>query len=137
MLNRRQISLVHVAKAKLGMSDDDYRALLARAAGVDSAAALDPRGFNVVMYEFERLGFQSSSTQRNLGRRPGMASPQQVAKIRDLWAAFTAGEGNDASLGKWLERRGWASSIRFLDRDAAHKAIGGLTKMVQKKARAA
>lgn len=136
-LDRKKLGLIHIGKARLGLGEDDYRALLRRVAGVDSAAELSPAGFTAVMHELERLGFRSTFMERNLGHRPGMASPEQVAKIRHLWSRFTDGEGKDASLGKWLEKRGWGSSIRFLTADTAHRAIGALMVMNRKKGRAA
>ena len=68
------------------------------------------------------------------GRHWTMASGGQVAKIRELWAAFTDGKGDDASLGKWLDRQGWASALRFLGTAEAQKAIGALVRMVERKA---
>ncbi len=133
-LDRKKLSLIHVAKARLGMSDDDYRGMLRRAAHVESSRDLDEFGFGQVMTEFERLGFRSDFADRNLGNRIDRATPAQVAKIRALWAAFTDDTGTDTGLGKWLGRQFKISSIRFLTPEAAHKAIGGLTMMNMRKA---
>ena len=135
-LVRKKISLVHVAKKKLGLSDDDYRAVLLRAAGVSSSRDLDDWGFNQVMQEFARLGFQSDFGRRNLvaRRNPFMASSAQLGYIRRLWSEYTDGEGTDASLGKWLERSFKVSSVRFITADLAPKAITALKAMNAKKA---
>jgi len=133
VLSRKKLGLLHVAKKRLCLSDEDYRAILKQVAGVESGRDLDPAGFDLVMYQFDRLGFRSDWLARNLGNRPGMASPQQVAKMRLLWSDYTLGEGTDASLDKWIERKFKVSSIRFLTDSAAHRAVGGLHAMVTRK----
>lgn len=52
-----QIKIIHVAKAKLGMLDEEYRGLLERVAGVRSAKHLTFRQAGAVIDEFKRLGF--------------------------------------------------------------------------------
>jgi hypothetical protein len=86
------------------------------------------------MEEFGRLGYASDFAKRNMGNRPGKASPAQVQKLRALWAQYTGGEGDDASLGKWLERQFGVSALRFLDYETAQRAIGGAIAMNKKKA---
>ena len=61
-----------------------------------------------------------------------MASPGQTSLILQLWVECTRGEGTEASLGKWLERRFRVSSIRFITVEMAPKVIGGLMGMKAK-----
>ncbi|MEQ8195017.1 MAG: DUF1018 domain-containing protein, partial [Rhodospirillales bacterium] len=68
-LPRNKISLIHVAKSRLGLGDEDYRALLMRVAGVESSRDLDNFDFNQVMAEFQRLGFKSDFNKNNFGER--------------------------------------------------------------------
>lgn len=133
MIDRKKIALIRVAKQQLGLTDDDYRAVLKRCGGVESSKDLDLSGFQAVMSHFERCGFQSTAKKRNFGDRAGMASPSQVALIRKLWATYTDGAGTDASLGKWLDRTFKISSIRFVDAGTAKKVITGLKAMTKKK----
>lgn len=111
------------------MDDESYRALLRRIAGVESSKQLDMTNFEIVMLEFDRLGFKSDFSKANFGHRPGMATAKQVAFIRKLWADFTDGQGTDSALGKWLQSRFGVSALRFLDAESARKAIGGLANM--------
>lgn len=133
-LTRKHTSIIHVAKAQLGLTDDDYRAILQAVAGVDSSTELCDAGFEAVMYRFQQLGFESAWNRRHFGHRPGMASPGQVALIRELWADFTDGMGTDATLGKWLRRQFKIEAVRFLPSDTARKAIGALKAMNARKA---
>jgi len=133
-ISRRQIALVHVARAQLGMSDESYRDVLRLHAGVDSATDLDAVGFEIVMARFHQLGFTSSWHARNLGDRRGMATAKQVALIRSLWREFSGGD-DERALGRWLERSFGVSALRFLDAPSTSKAITALKAMARRKAR--
>lgn len=132
-LTKKQTALIHVAKAQLGLSDDDYRAVLRDEAGVGSSRNLDNDGFDAVMERFRSLGFKPTDTPPAYGRRAGMATPAQVSYIRSLWSEYTDGVGDDRSLGKWLQRTVKVSDLRFVSFAAARKAITGLRAMVEKK----
>lgn len=60
-IGNRGKSLIHVAKTQLSMTDDDYRALLRRVAGVASSRDLNEAGLSAVMAEFKRLGFVATT----------------------------------------------------------------------------
>lgn len=126
-------ALVHVAKSRLGLDEESYRAILCRVAGVASSRDLDAAGFKALMEEFGRLGFESDAHARTFGERPGMATPAQIAHMRRLWSAFTDGAGDDLSLGKWLKGRWGVEHPRFLPQADAHRAIGGLHRMVERR----
>jgi hypothetical protein len=127
------VALVHVARRRLGLEDTDYRAILLRVAGVDSATRLDDAGFRMVMDAFAAMGFQSDSAARHFGRRPGMASAGHVAAMRRLWADYTQGEGTDATLGKWLERTWGVSALRFVTAEQAPKVLAVLKGMTARR----
>lgn len=94
-----QRALLHVARAKLGMSEEAYRALVARAAGVASSRDLDRAGFDRVVAELQRLGFRSSSAaaaERVGQRREGMATPAQLHAIKHAWRQFTGSDDERA-----------------------------------------
>ena len=126
--------LLHVAKRQLGLPDDAYRDVLYNTAGVRSSKDLDPAGFDVVMDRFKALGFQSTSRRKPLDARGGRASPRQVQLIRHLWGVFTDSQGDDRSLGKWLDGKFKVSALPFVDGPTAKKAIGALRSMIAKKA---
>lgn len=132
-LTHKQISLVHVAKTRLGLSDEEYRDILMQIAGVTTSKDLDDYTFDLVMKRFVRLGFRSSSSERHFGYRPGMASPAQVGLIRKLWDSYTDGEGTEQSLGKWLGNKFKISALRFLPAETAPKVITALRAMNERK----
>lgn len=133
-MTKKKLSVIHIGKKALELSDDDYRTLLRDIGGVDSSKDLDSNGFEAVMFRFHQMGFRSRWANDNFGYRPGMASPNQVGLIRALWKQFTDGAGNEKSLAKWLDHKFHVSSVRFLDADKAHKVIGALKLMTARRA---
>lgn len=121
-------ALLHVAKHQLGLSDDDYRTVLRREAGVESSRDLDGAGFDRVMTEFERLGFKGRGRHAVPGRREGMATPAQVVAIQGMWRSYK-GRDDERGLRRWLERHMGVSHPRFLDAGKAGKAVAILLKM--------
>ena len=133
MITAKQIALVHLASKQLGFDDDTYRAiLLQKGGGVTSAKELDQDGFRGVMAYFTEWGFRSDWTKRTFGTRPGMATPGQVELIRKLWAEWSP-DSDEAALNHWIERFYHVTALRFLDRDAASKAVNGLRAMIRRR----
>ena len=136
-ISNKQKALLHVARAKLGLSEADYRFCLVNLAGVETSCDLDQGGFEALMGYFEWRGFAPmKAAGPHYGTRPGMASFAQLELIRVLWAEYTHGQGDEAGLTKWVAR-GWKiSSLRFLTAQAAPKVITAL-KLMKQRARAA
>ena len=135
-ITTNQIKLIWVAKRRVGMADDDFRAALVHLTGVASVKELDSDGLDVLMGFFEYCGFRPSTPRGpNFGTRPGMASFAQIELIRSLWHEYT-GEVYDTEdqLNAWMERYWKISSLRFLTSADAPKVITALKAM---KARAA
>jgi hypothetical protein len=124
LLPRVKIGLLHVAKSRLKLSDDDYRSILLSSGGVTSTRDLDERGFEAVMDRFRGLGFVSAARKRGHGQRLGMATPAQLDLILTLWRRAAA-DPTDAHLNTWLEHFG-VSALRFVDATTARKVIGAL-----------
>ncbi|KGE77665.1 gp16 family protein [Halomonas salina] len=74
MISRGKLAQIHIAKSQLGLSDDEYRAVLARTAGVSSAKQLTNRNVGNVLHEFRRLGWQPKPA-----KKAGRKSPRPPA----------------------------------------------------------
>jgi hypothetical protein len=141
MISKKQVALIHVAKARLCMQDDDYKALLLRVAGVQSSVQLDARGFEAVLAEFGRLGFEaerpnSAAPVPFSGVRPGMLTNAQAALIRSLWAEYKGTpQQDDAALGRWLDHSFGISALRFVLYEDARRIVAAL-KAMKKRQRA-
>ncbi len=88
MIPRGKLAQIHIAKAQLGLSDDEYRAILARTAGVSSAKQLTNRNVGNVLAEFQRLGWQPKPAKKAGRKAPRPPATRQVVmgKIEALLA---------------------------------------------------
>ena len=82
MSRRADLAKIHIAKKDLALSDDDYRAILTRVGGADSAADLDAKARGRVIGHFKRLGFRPRRGGPN-GAEPHGA-PAQRRKVAAL-----------------------------------------------------
>ena len=124
-----QKRIIHVAKAKLGLSDETYRAALVRIAGVTSSTELDREGFESIMGYFDYCGFRPlEQGAPRYGDRPGMATFAQLELIRELWREVHGARAcDDDHLLGWLRKCFKVDSMRFLTSEGARKAITALT----------
>lgn len=127
-ISKNQKTLLHVAKTKLGLSDDTYRLALAKIAGVTTSNDLTAEGFAAVMGFFEHCGFRPLVADGpSYGKRAGFASPAQVELIRSLWMELHgSAELDEAALNGWLAKWFKVASLRFLTEPAAPKVITAL-----------
>jgi len=131
-LTPKHFAIIRVAKQQVGMSDDDYRALLSRHTGQETAKALNPDTFKRLMAHFEALGFRSTAAKKDAAKRGGKASEAQMQKINKLWAEFTDGTGTASGLRHWMEKRGYGASVTWLESETARKVIAALSNMVSR-----
>lgn len=132
-----KLKLIQIAKRALDMTDEDYRALLLRVAGVKSSSDLTLEGFNAVMAEFNRLGFTSTKSKRKPkgagGTAPNHPTPAQWRLIEER-AKHVGYEGlEDPRFIAWVKPRGKVEHPRFLDKDGAQRVIGALGNWIERK----
>ncbi len=130
-VTRKQLALIHIARQKLEMDQETYSSLLVYYGGVNSAADLDQRGFDLVMARMRHDGFETrkrAPAAPTFGRRPGFASPEQLTLICNLWAEWSGASG-EVALNAWLDRYQGVTNLRFLTAAKAGKAIMGLKAM--------
>jgi len=123
-----QRALLHVVKAKLGWTEEVYRQVLVRIAGVTSLTDLDRAGFDAIMAFAHFSGFNPlAKGAPRYGDRPGMASFAQIELVRELWREVHGQRVcDDAALAGWMLKYVKVSSLRFLTLDGARKAITAL-----------
>ena len=86
---KAMIGKVHLAKAALGLEDEEYRALLRRASGKDSSAKMTMGELDKTLAEFKRLGWQPSWQAKPTGDWRAPAAKAYVRKIYSLWWGLT------------------------------------------------
>jgi len=92
MANSGLIKVVHVAKAKLALSDENYKDILS-SFGVSSSKEMDENELKQLIKIFNELGFKDTSKKNkynNLGKRRGelldpYATPKQLRMIESKW----------------------------------------------------
>ena len=76
----KQLALIHIAKQRLNIDDDDYRDMLNQIAGVRSAAKLDNAGLEAVIRHLKSLGFEVSRKPV-----PSEGKPHNYTQNPQLW----------------------------------------------------
>ena len=124
-ISKSQKALLHVIKAKLAWSDDIYREVLVRVAGVTSSTELDQEGFTAVIGFAEVAGFRPLDNKTpNYGARDGFATFAQLSLIRELWRELHFQKTcDDAHLLAWLKKYHKVDSLRFLTLADVRKVI--------------
>jgi phage gp16-like protein len=131
------LAAIHVARKQLGLEEDDYRALLRRVTGKDSAGAMSHEERGRVLAELRRIGFKHASKPAGTGAR-ALDGPY-AGKLRALWiSGWNLGavqNRTDQALLAFVERQTGISHTRFL-RDAgdAKKAIEALKDWLAREA---
>lgn len=130
------LAKIHIARKELGLSEENYRALLARVAGAESAASLTASGKARVLAEFERLGWQKKARS---SVAPGGRA--HVGKVLDLWReAVSTGiiqNGSEEALRSFVRRQtksldapDGVAAPQFLTPKQANRVIEGLKAML-------
>ena len=87
MISRANTAKIHIARQQLGLTDEDYRALLGRVAGVSSSTQLTERTCSRVLRELERLGFKPKPSNKAKGKpRNFKKLDAEITKIEALLA---------------------------------------------------
>lgn len=149
-LRRALTAKVHIAKQQLGMSDPEYRALLA-SYGVESSTQLSTRSLDLLLGRFRDLGWQEKPRAKAAKDRHGLPRPLRknaahsastldrealLQKVQALLSEKGSAEGSYVSWDYALailkrqcgvERLDWATPeqlvglIAALDKDAKRK----------------
>ncbi|SES24451.1 Mu-like prophage protein gp16 [Vreelandella subterranea] len=125
MISKGKLAQIHIAKAQLGLSDEDYRAILARTAGVSSAKDLTNRTVGGVMHEFRRLGFEPKPAKKAGRKAPRTPRSRQnvMAKIE---AMLTHAQRPWAYADSMAKRMFNVERVDWLDDDQLHRLMTGL-----------
>ena len=115
------IRLIHVAKQKVGLTEEEYHALLEGITGKTSSTKLTIAELEAVLKAFKRLGFQvkkMAATPDEVGR----ATAEQIQYIKGVWE-LSARVKTEAALNAFIKRITGVPYLRWLDKQAAQKVI--------------
>jgi phage gp16-like protein len=93
MVTKKQLQIVHVAKGKVGMSDDEYRDMLELRYNVSSSKNLTVEQLDDLMKHFKALGFRGTREFYPAGRqkRRFYAKIQKQLAVSGLSDAYADG----------------------------------------------
>lgn len=131
MITNAQKTMLHIAKAKLLLSDDMYRSILREQAGVDSSLKLTNTGFDAVIRRLEELGFQNTARRRRWTRPEPktLISAGQLDLINELFSQLGM-DSAERQRGFCLRqcKRAWPQT-----RLEGNKVIEGLKAMIARR----
>jgi len=114
-MDQKKIAVVHIVKKELNLSDEEYRDILRKVAGVSSSKELDDAGFRKLMNYFVRSKFYRLNPD-------GMTLKQKLY-IKHLSEAVGWDEGH---LNNFIHKYYHESSLDALTRKEAMKLIESL-----------
>ena len=127
----RLTRLVHVAKKQLGLSDDEYRAVLEGATGKNSCSQMVGLEVKKAYDAFLRLGFKPGPA-----KNAAKIKNPQLSKMRAQWIELhnlgLVKDRSDAGLLKFCKRLTGVDRLEWLTPVQASKAIEGLKAMRQR-----
>ena len=130
------IAKIHVAKDQLGLSDDDYRAVLGSvtAGRKDSAAQLNLFELEAVLKRLKQLGWEPRRAKPATAKRPDRRQAQrpEARKVRALWLSLhEAGKVDDPSeraLNSYVKRMTGSDDLHWVEPDKFPRLIESLKK---------
>jgi hypothetical protein len=130
--NRRKklIQLIHIGKAKMGLSNEAYRAFLDGVCGRDSAAKMTVRQLEQALRAMRKNGFEQAPN-RVKPEEKGGATPAQLEYVKGMWARCARNK-SDKALAAFVKRIAGVDALRFLTVRTAKDVILALRDMMIK-----
>ena len=123
------IQLIHIAKSQIGLSDEDYRAVLESTAKKTSCSEMTLFELNEVLKAMKKLGFKVKKLETREEEIGWDASKAQMDYIKGRWE-LVARDKSDRALYKFIKRITGADHPRFMTAKDFQKVIIALRKMM-------
>lgn len=129
---RAMIAKVHIAKSQLGLTDDDYRAVLFRVSGHSSASQMSNAQLQDVIADFERRGF----TARAKGGKPRPADHPMARKARAMWISLhhlgVVANPSEHALEAFATRQLGCDRLQWANQGQGFKLVEALKAMAER-----
>lgn len=129
-ISNKKKALIHVAKAKVGMSETEYRAML-ESVGVTSSTGLNAVKFDLVMEHFKKLGFKSKKRVRK-PTGPVNSKGRLLGKIDAILAELGLKRGYVDAIARNMFG---VDVVSWCDAHQLHKIVAALTYHQKRKMR--
>lgn len=122
------LAKIHMAKSALGMSRDEYQAMLRAQTGMDSASALDHAGRLKVLSYLQQLGWKPRASAS--GKRPKRPQPaaDKLRLVRRIRAQLISLDRKPDEYADGIARQmfGQVEFFEWCDHDQLHKISAAL-----------
>lgn len=126
MIDNRTKAAIHVAKAQLKLTEDSYRDVMERVAGVRSSNDLDEAGARKLMAEFERLGFVNGTKKKRAGYDSRPLARKAVAMWISLHNLDEIDNPDDRALSAFVTRITGKERLLFCDAKELNQVVEAL-----------
>lgn len=131
LIGNKEKALIHVAKAQLGMSEEDYRAMLS-SMGAGSSKELNHVQFDELMRRFEAGGFKSRASKGKKFRRLP-AADDRTPLLKKI-GSILADAGLSHAYADGIARRMFGvESYSWLNADQLWRLVAALSIWVKRK----
>jgi hypothetical protein len=128
---KRLITLIHIGRARVGLSDEDYRALLEGISGETSSVRMSIPQLEDTLKALKSLGFSVKKKLPVKEEDRGRATEKQLGYIKGLWE-LCARAKTEAALAVFVDRVAHVPALRFLTVYSARAVILALRDMAAK-----
>ena len=121
-MDKKKLAVIHIVKKELRLSEQEYRDILEKTAGVRSAAELDAKGFAALMRYFVRS-------------RHWRAAPEAITFRQKLFIRHLVAEAGwtDEHFANFLKKYHKESSLERLNKKEASNVIESMKNVVKHK----
>lgn len=123
---KRELALIHMAKATLGLSRDDYEHVLRTVTGKVSAADLNVVERDKLLKHFKAKGFQVKPTEKSKQART-LAQDAQSRKVRAMWLMLHAlgqvRDPSEAALAAYVRRMAKVDALQWANHYAVIESL--------------
>jgi len=127
------LAKIHIARKELAIPEEQYRALLVRITGQNSASVLRDAQLQAVLDEFRRFGWAPANTFKRSDKK-------HVRLVFALWTELGRLGAVDATrpaLRAFVERQAGVADPEFLTAQEAYKVTEALKSWIERTKRAA
>ncbi|MFZ5747671.1 MAG: gp16 family protein [Pseudomonadota bacterium] len=131
---RPLLAKVHLAAKELGLSDDDYRAILIDVAGVSSARDMSETQLAAVIERFKARGWKQAAPR---GRGQGKPADHPAAlKARALWISLyhlgAIDNASEAALEAFARRQLKCARLQWADQALVYRLVEALKAIAER-----
>lgn len=123
---KRELALIHMAKAQLRLSREDYEYVLSTVTGKASAADLDAAGREKLIKHFKSNGFKVKPTGKAQQTRT-LAQDAQSRKVRAIWLMLHAlgqvRDPSEAALAAYTKRMAKVDALQWANHYAVIESL--------------